>query len=91
MKYEAHETAIIDKGAEIGSRSKIWHWVHVCREPRLVLMYRLAKMFLLGIKLLLEIIVKFKTMFLYMIMCIWMRVYFVGRAWYLQMFIIHDH
>ena len=30
MKYEAHETAIIDKGAEIGSRSKIWHWVHVC-------------------------------------------------------------
>ena len=29
MKYEAHETAIIDK-AEIGSRSKIWHWVHVC-------------------------------------------------------------
>ena len=30
MKYEAHETAIIDKGAEIGSRSRIWHWVHIC-------------------------------------------------------------
>tara|TARA_B100000242_G_C42969904_1_gene450001 strand:- start:465 stop:1040 length:576 start_codon:yes stop_codon:yes gene_type:complete len=30
MKYEAHETAIIDKGAEIGSRSKIWHWAHIC-------------------------------------------------------------
>ena len=30
MKYEAHETAIIDKGAEIGQRSKIWHWVHIC-------------------------------------------------------------
>lgn len=29
MKYYAHETAIIDEGAKIGVRSKIWHWVHV--------------------------------------------------------------
>lgn len=27
---EAHETAIIDRGAEVGSGSKIWHWTHVC-------------------------------------------------------------
>ena len=25
-----HPTAIIDKGAEIGAGSRIWHWVHVC-------------------------------------------------------------
>lgn len=30
MKYTVHETAIIDKGAKIGSGSRIWHWVHVC-------------------------------------------------------------
>ncbi len=24
-----HETAIIDEGAQIGQRSRIWHWVHV--------------------------------------------------------------
>jgi UDP-2-acetamido-3-amino-2,3-dideoxy-glucuronate N-acetyltransferase len=29
MEYYAHETAIIDEGAKIGARSKIWHWVHV--------------------------------------------------------------
>lgn len=28
--YFKHETAIIDSGAQIGSGSKIWHWVHVC-------------------------------------------------------------
>ncbi len=28
--YFAHETAIIDDGAEIGEGSRIWHWVHVC-------------------------------------------------------------
>ena len=30
MNYSVHETAIIDKGAEIGPGSKVWHWVHVC-------------------------------------------------------------
>ncbi len=28
-KYYAHETAIIDKGAQIGEGSKIWHFCHV--------------------------------------------------------------
>lgn len=28
--FFAHETAIIDAGAEIGEGSRIWHWVHVC-------------------------------------------------------------
>jgi UDP-2-acetamido-3-amino-2,3-dideoxy-glucuronate N-acetyltransferase len=28
--YEKHETAIVDDGAQIGSGTKIWHWVHVC-------------------------------------------------------------
>lgn len=27
--YTAHETAIVDKGAEIGAGTRIWHWVHV--------------------------------------------------------------
>ena len=30
MNYRVHETAIIDKGAQIGEGSRIWHWVHVC-------------------------------------------------------------
>jgi len=25
-----HPTAIIDEGATIGPRSRVWHWVHVC-------------------------------------------------------------
>jgi UDP-2-acetamido-3-amino-2,3-dideoxy-glucuronate N-acetyltransferase len=28
--YSAHETAIVDEGADIGAGSRIWHWVHVC-------------------------------------------------------------
>lgn len=28
--YTAHETAIIDSGAQIGAGTRIWHWVHVC-------------------------------------------------------------
>lgn len=28
--YSAHETAIIDDGAQIGAGSRIWHFVHVC-------------------------------------------------------------
>lgn len=30
MNYWAHETAIIDEGAQIGDDTRIWHWVHVC-------------------------------------------------------------
>ena len=29
MLYTAHETAIIDQGAQIGADTSIWHWVHV--------------------------------------------------------------
>jgi UDP-2-acetamido-3-amino-2,3-dideoxy-glucuronate N-acetyltransferase len=28
--YQRHETAIVDDGADIGTGSRIWHWVHVC-------------------------------------------------------------
>jgi len=30
-----HDTAIIDKGASIGSGTKIWHWVHVCSQAQI--------------------------------------------------------
>ena len=30
MNHQVHETAIIDKGAQIGSNSRVWQWVHVC-------------------------------------------------------------
>ena len=30
MEYQAHETAIVDDGAQIGKGSRIWHWVHIC-------------------------------------------------------------
>tara|TARA_B110000305_G_C19305954_1_gene571583 strand:- start:272 stop:853 length:582 start_codon:yes stop_codon:yes gene_type:complete len=29
MDYQAHETAIVDEGAKIGTNSKIWQWTHV--------------------------------------------------------------
>jgi UDP-2-acetamido-3-amino-2,3-dideoxy-glucuronate N-acetyltransferase len=35
MDYKVHETAIIDKGAQIGSGSRIWHWVHVCKDANI--------------------------------------------------------
>jgi len=28
--YYSHESAIIDEGAQIGSGSRVWHFVHVC-------------------------------------------------------------
>ena len=31
MNYQCHETAIIDEGAKIGKNSRIWHWVHICK------------------------------------------------------------
>lgn len=35
MNYIAHESAIIDSGAAIGSDTHIWHWVHVCSGARI--------------------------------------------------------
>lgn len=35
MLYQAHETAIVDKGAEIGADTRIWHWVHVSAGARI--------------------------------------------------------
>jgi UDP-2-acetamido-3-amino-2,3-dideoxy-glucuronate N-acetyltransferase len=32
---EIHPTAIVDKGAEIGKNTKIWHWVHVCKGAKI--------------------------------------------------------
>ena len=29
MNYQAHETAVIDKGASIGAGTKIWHFSHI--------------------------------------------------------------
>ena len=29
MTYQAHETAIVDDGAQIGAGTRIWHWTHV--------------------------------------------------------------
>jgi len=30
VEYQKHETAIVDEGAQIGSETRIWHWVHIC-------------------------------------------------------------
>ena len=30
MNYTKHETAIIDDGAQIGTETRVWHWVHIC-------------------------------------------------------------
>lgn len=30
MKYQKHESAIVDEGAQIGEGSRVWHFVHVC-------------------------------------------------------------
>jgi UDP-2-acetamido-3-amino-2,3-dideoxy-glucuronate N-acetyltransferase len=35
MAYQAHETAIIDKGAVIGDGTRIWHFCHVSSGARL--------------------------------------------------------
>jgi UDP-2-acetamido-3-amino-2,3-dideoxy-glucuronate N-acetyltransferase len=35
MSYNAHPTAIIDEGAQIGAGTRIWHWVHVCSGARI--------------------------------------------------------
>jgi len=30
MNYHAHESAIVDEGAQIGANTRVWHFVHVC-------------------------------------------------------------
>ena len=35
MEYSVHPSAIVDEGAKIGPRTKIWHWVHVCGSARI--------------------------------------------------------
>src|SRR5215831_13623518 len=35
MSYYAHPTAVIDTPCEIGEGSRIWHFVHICRNVRL--------------------------------------------------------
>lgn len=34
MDYQVHESAIVDDGAQIGSGSRVWHFVHVCGGAR---------------------------------------------------------
>lgn len=34
-EYWAHESAIVDRGAQIGAGTRIWHWVHVCDGARI--------------------------------------------------------
>jgi UDP-2-acetamido-3-amino-2,3-dideoxy-glucuronate N-acetyltransferase len=29
MKYFKHETALVDKGAQVGAGTRIWHWAHI--------------------------------------------------------------
>jgi UDP-2-acetamido-3-amino-2,3-dideoxy-glucuronate N-acetyltransferase len=31
----AHETAIVDAGAQIGAGTRVWHWVHICAGARI--------------------------------------------------------
>ncbi len=35
MTYQAHSSAIIDDGAQIGDDTRIWHFVHVCGKARI--------------------------------------------------------
>ena len=35
MSFQAHPSAIIDDGAEIGDDSRVWHFVHVCGGARI--------------------------------------------------------
>lgn len=30
MALTIHPTAIVDNGAKVGNRTRIWHWVHIC-------------------------------------------------------------
>lgn len=33
--FSVHSTAIVDPGAQIGERTRIWHWVHICAGARI--------------------------------------------------------
>ncbi|GKT21332.1 acyltransferase [Acidovorax sp. SUPP3334] len=33
--YTAHPTAIIDRGAQIGAGTRVWHWAHICAGARI--------------------------------------------------------
>jgi UDP-2-acetamido-3-amino-2,3-dideoxy-glucuronate N-acetyltransferase len=35
VRYVAHETAIVDAGAQIGAETRIWHWTHICSGARI--------------------------------------------------------
>lgn len=35
MDYQAHSTAIIDSGAQIGVHTRIWHWSHISGGARI--------------------------------------------------------
>jgi len=35
MTATIHESAIVDDGAQIGSGTTVWHWVHVCGDARI--------------------------------------------------------
>lgn len=35
MTYDVHPTAIVDPGAQIGTGTRIWHWVHICSGARI--------------------------------------------------------
>ena len=35
MGYVAHESAIVDAGAQVGEGTRIWHWSHVCAGARI--------------------------------------------------------
>ncbi|MDT3737612.1 MAG: acyltransferase [Denitratisoma sp.] len=35
MPFEAHPTAIVDPGAQIGEGTRVWHWVHICSGARI--------------------------------------------------------
>ena len=70
MDYQVHETAIVDEGAQIGSGSRIWQWVHVCAGAHIGSGVSLDRVFLSAIKWLLVTNVKFKIMSLFMTMSI---------------------
>ena len=35
MSYFSHPTAIVDEGAQIGNRSRVWHFTHVSQNARI--------------------------------------------------------
>jgi UDP-2-acetamido-3-amino-2,3-dideoxy-glucuronate N-acetyltransferase len=35
MNISIHPSAIVDDGAQIGSGSRVWHWVHICSGARI--------------------------------------------------------